>query len=63
MIVVFKNYMDFTDLKGLCVSEREAVQDGIIIEESIQKESLFVLPHTVQRRIIQGSSLKMEAAF
>ena len=44
--IVFKNYMDFTDLKDYVYLKWEAVQDGIIIEESIQKELPSVLPHT-----------------
>lgn len=44
--VVLKNYMDFTDLKDYVYLKWEAVQDGIIIEESIQKELPSVLPHT-----------------
>ena len=38
--------MDFTDLKDYVYLKWEAVQDGIIIEESIQKELPSVLPHT-----------------
>ena len=44
--IVFKNYLDFTDLKDYVYLKWEAVQDGIIIEESIQKELPSVLPHT-----------------
>lgn len=44
--VVLKNYMDFTDLKDYVYLKWEAVQDGIIIGETIQKELPSVLPHT-----------------
>ena len=62
--IVFKNYMDFTDLKDYVYLKWEAVQDGIIIEESIQKELPSVLPSYVRYGVLyREAPLKMEAAF
>lgn len=43
--VVLKNYMDFMDLKDYVYLKWEAVQDGMVMEETIQKELPSIPPH------------------